>query len=99
MEHGYSFISIFINCHVFEVNKKAGQSIVMMEPLNTNNLSSTISPPASICFIKWQSILVKKSVLVRETNLQIIIKKINRWYNSIMQHAMQKSSLNYNRIK
>lgn len=99
MEHGYSFISIFINCHVFEVNKKAGQSIVMMEPLNTNNISSTISPPASICFIKWQSILVKKSVLVRETNLQIIIKKINWWYNSIMQHAMQKSSLNYNRIK
>lgn len=75
MEHRYSFISIFINCHVFEVNNKAGQSIVMMEPLNTNNISSTISPPASICFIKWQSILVKKKkiVLVSETNLQIII--------------------------
>lgn len=53
----HSFISISINCSVFELNNKAVQSIVMMEPLNTNDISSTISPPAFICFRKWQSIL------------------------------------------
>lgn len=75
MEYRYSFTSISINCHVFEVNNKPEQSIVMMEPLHTNNISSTVSPPASICFIKWQSILFLKSALGGETNLQIIILK------------------------
>lgn len=35
----------------FEVNNKAVQSIAMMEPLNTNNISFTaVSPLASIGF-------------------------------------------------
>lgn len=42
MEHEYSFISITISCHVSEVSNKAGQSMVMMEPLNTT------SPPPSL---------------------------------------------------
>ena len=87
MEHGYSFISIFINCHVFEVNNKAGQSIVMMEPLNTNNISSTISPPASICFIKWQSILVKKKKCAAKRN-----KSTNNYLKKLIGGIIQLCS-------
>lgn len=39
------------------------------------------------------------NVPVGETNLQIIILKMNQHHNLIIQHAMRGSSLNYNRIE
>lgn len=57
------------------LNNKTAQSIVMMELPRANNISSPVSPKASICFIKRQSIyfFFSKSAPAGETNLQIII--------------------------
>ena len=92
MEHDYSFISIAINCHVSEVNNKAGQSIVTMEPLNTNNISSTISPPASICFIKRQSILFLKICATKGN------KSTNNYFKKLIGGIIQLCSMQRRKV-